>query len=75
MADSNFTYYVHHEQLDFEHAFLFELLQIYGSAVSNSDLVERAALCGVSLTWDQVREIRYDLFFLQQQQVGGRNDG
>jgi hypothetical protein len=56
-------------ELDFEHEFLLELLQIYGSSVTNSDLVEYAALCGVFLTWDQVRDLRHDLFFLQ---TGGR---
>jgi hypothetical protein len=56
------------EQLDLEHRVVLELLVKHGSRVTNGDLVKYAALQHVYLTWDQVRSIRSDLFFMQ----GGR---
>jgi hypothetical protein len=56
--------------MDQEHQIILDLLIEYGAQLTNMDLVELAADRGVRLTWDQVRSVRYDLFFVQL--AGGR---
>jgi len=59
--------------MDQEHQIILDLLIEHGAQLSNLELVELAADRGVRLTWDQVRSVRYDLFFVQSQQAEGRS--
>jgi len=59
--------------MDREHQIILDLLIEHGAQLTNMDLVELAADRGVRLTWDQVRSVRYDLFFVQLQVQEGRS--